>query len=98
MSFNSKNDYLDPESEAQMEQAFKDNPIRKDMANQLVANLDLDKKATKTERKQSVSITMTPSMKKDLTKIAKKHGYAGLSAFAVDIFEAIIEQSNDQNK
>lgn len=98
MSFNSNNDYLDPESEAQMKQAFKDNPIRKDMANQLVANLDLDKKATKTERKQSVSITMTPSMKKDLTKIAKKHGYTGLSAFAVDIFEAIIAQSNDQNK
>ncbi|MCS9992730.1 hypothetical protein EFL69_06505 [Weissella confusa] len=93
MSFNSKKDYLDPESEAQMKQAFKDNPVRKDKTSALVASLELDTKKGPKERKQSVSITMTPTMKDDLTNIAKEHGYNGLSAFAVDIFEAIIAQN-----
>jgi|GEM_PF-999663 len=90
MSFNSKSDYLDPESAQQMKDAFANNPVRNNVVSDFVNDLNFGELKKKPERKQSVSITMTPSMKNELTKIAKQNGYAGLSAFAVDVFEAII--------
>jgi hypothetical protein len=102
MSFNSKmdkEDYLDAESEAQMKEAFANNPVRHAGVQDMVSGLNLAAQNTKRERKESVSITMTPTMKKALLKIAKQNGYSGMSAFAVDLFQAIIDQqaSNKNN-
>ncbi len=96
MSFNSKmdkEDYLDPESEVQMTEAFANNPVRN-----MVEDLDLGGQKNKRERKESVSITMTPTMKKALLKIAKQNGYTGMSAFAVDLFQAIIDQQENKKE
>ncbi|KIU19785.1 hypothetical protein [Weissella cibaria] len=96
MSFNSKmdkEDYLDPESEVQMKEAFANNPVRN-----MVEDLDLGGQKNKRERKESVSITMTPTMKKALLKIAKQNGYTGMSAFAVDLFQAIIDQQENKKE
>ncbi len=89
MSFNSKQNQSS--SESQMKDAFANNPVRDNPAANLVAGLDLNQKKA-TERKQSVSITILPSMKQDLVKLAKKNGYNGLSSFAVDVFQALLDQ------
>ncbi|MBZ5941273.1 hypothetical protein K1W63_02610 [Weissella cibaria] len=101
MSFNSKmdkEDYLDPESEAQMKEAFANNPVRHVGVQNMVEDLDLAGQKNRRERKESVSITMTPTMKKALLKIAKQNGYTGMSAFAVDLFQAIIDQQANKKE
>lgn len=50
--------------------------------------------AQKAERKASVSITMTPSMKKDLTKLAKQNGFRSMSAYVTKLLDGVIEASN----
>lgn len=50
--------------------------------------------ADKSERKASVSITMTPSMKKDLTKLAKQNGFRSMSAYVTKLLDGVIEASN----
>ena len=89
MSFNSKQST----SDQQMKEAFAQNPVRQHNAADLVANLNINTKPT-SERKQSVSITMTPTMKEELTALAKQNGYTGLSSFAVEIFQAILDQQS----
>ncbi len=89
MSFNSKQ----TTSDQQMKEAFAQNPVRQHTAADLVAGLNINTKLT-SERKQSVSITMTPTMKQELTTLAKQNGYAGLSSFAVEIFQAILDQQS----
>lgn len=89
MSFNSKQST----SDQQMKEAFAQNPVRQDNAADLVASLNINTKPT-SERKQSVSITMTPTMKEELTALAKQNGYTGLSSFAVEIFQAILDQQS----
>ncbi|KIU21489.1 MULTISPECIES: hypothetical protein [Weissella] len=89
MSFNSKQST----SDQQMKEAFAQNPVRQHNAADLVASLNINTKPT-SERKQSVSITMTPTMKEELTALAKQNGYTGLSSFAVEIFQAILDQQS----
>lgn len=89
MSFNSKQKQVN--SETQMKEAFANNPVLENAMADLVAGLNLNPKKV-VERKQSVSITMTPSMKQALTKLAKQNGYAGLSSFAVAVFQALLDQ------
>ena len=101
MSFNSKmdkEDYLDPESEAQRKEAFANNPVRHVGVQNMVVDLDLGGQKNKRERKESHTITMTPTMKKALLKIAKQNGYTGMSAFAVDLFQAIIDQQENKKE
>lgn len=89
MSFNSKQST----SDQQMKEAFAQNPVRQHNTADLVASLNINTKPT-SERKQSVSITMTPTMKEELTALAKQNGYTGLSSFAVEIFQAVLDQQS----
>lgn len=50
--------------------------------------------AEKSERKASVSITMTPSMKRDLTKLAKQNGFRSMSAYVTKLLDGVIGASN----
>lgn len=50
--------------------------------------------AEKSERKASVSITMTPSMKRDLTKLAKQNGFRSMSAYVTKLLDGVIAVSN----
>mgnify|MGYP002613844101 CR=1 FL=1 len=96
MSFNSKEkeNYQDRESEQQMKAAFANNPVRNNDLSSLVDGINLDNLGTDRERKISVSITMTPTMKEQLTALAKKHGKKSMSAFVVELFQAIIDKDN----
>lgn len=90
MSFNSKQST----SDQQMKEAFAQNPVRQHNAADLVASLNIINTKPTSERKQSVSITMIPTMKEELTALAKQNGYTGLSSFAVEIFQAILDQQS----
>lgn len=90
MSFNSQQNT----SDQQMKDAFAQNPIRNHRAADLVAGLDV-KQNQQNERKQSVSITMTPTMKQALTDLAHQNGYPSLSSFAVEVFQALLDQQEN---
>lgn len=47
--------------------------------------------ARRKNRKQSVSMTLDPEMTEQMTALAKKNGYSSLSAYARDIFQAILD-------
>jgi hypothetical protein len=97
MSLNSKKGQTFTEGDSSKEamaQAMQDNPLKNNNLNvdQFVSDLSI-KKSSK-ERKQSVSITMTPTMKAQLLDLAKQNGYSGLSEFAVDVFQKMIDYNN----
>lgn len=50
--------------------------------------------AEKSKRKASVSITMIPSMKRNLTKLAKQNGFRSMSAYVTKLLDGVIEASN----
>lgn len=50
--------------------------------------------AEKSKRKASVSITMIPSMKRNLTKLAKQNGFRSISAYVTKLLDGVIEASN----
>ena len=50
--------------------------------------------AEKSKRKSSVSITMIPSMKRNLTKLAKQNGFRSMSAYVTKLLDGVIEASN----
>ena len=50
--------------------------------------------AEKSKRKSSVSITMIPSMKRNLTKLAKQNGFRSISAYVTKLLDGVIEASN----
>lgn len=94
MSLNSKKEQLDSmggsDKEA-MAKAMQENPLKNAGFNVDNFVSDLSMKKSSKERKQSVSITMTPTMKAQLLELAKQNGYSGLSEFAVDVFQKMID-------
>ncbi|GAK31052.1 hypothetical protein WOSG25_070290 [Weissella oryzae SG25] len=95
MSLNSKQgqSFTDDNSKNAMAQALQENPLKNNRnfdADEFASNLAFEQKTNK-ERKQSVSLTMTPTMKNELTDLAKQNGYKSLSEFAVDVFQKILD-------
>ena len=83
---------FDNETTEQQEKLYADQ-LKNKPKNLVPEGLELKGNLEK-ERRIPVSFTMTPTLKDELSKVAKKNGYTSTSAYVVDVLQQIVDLQN----